>query len=168
MTAKELQDFKVDAYDKINWDAQRLQGTPIKQDTLKTMARGSKDAIERAVPETQALNKALGELYELRTPLGKAGKRLENRNLISINTPLNIGGAALVGDLFGSAGIGTTVGMITAVLSNPKAKARIAIALNKIQQGNPSWLEKNLSRAELNVALALAGREAELSQETNQ
>jgi hypothetical protein len=168
MTPAELQDFKVDAYDKINWDVRNKTGTPVKEDTFKTMARASKDAMEAAVPETHGLNAQLGDLYNLRDPLTKAQKRLDNRNLISINTPMNIGGGGLIGQLFGSVEAGTIGGMVVSVLSNPKAKAKIAIGLNKIQKGDLTWLEKNLSRSELNVAMAISGRLEEVNQETSQ
>lgn len=171
ITPKEMQQFKVDAYQKINWDAKRMTGSPIKEDTFKTMARGAKDSIEKAVPEAHDINKALGELYELQPHLVRAANRIENRNLLSINAPMNIGAGGVLGSAADATGLGATIGMFGAALGNPKIKAGVAIALNKLKQGDIGWLEANLGSAEVRIALAMAGRlndETNTSQESSQ
>lgn len=169
VTPEEMQAFKIDAYRKIKWDANRLTGSPIKEDTLKAMARGAKDSLEKAVKDAPEINKALGDLLKLQKPLAKASARLENRNLLSINTPLSVGAGGIVGDILGSGGVGLSAGFIAAALGNPKVKARIALALNKLKEGDVEWLDANINRSETVIALALASRGSELikDQETN-
>ena len=163
LTPQQLQEFKVDAYNKIAWDANRMAGAPIKEDTYKALARGAKDAIVSRIPAVDVANRELGSLYDLEPNLLRSAKRIDNRNLVSIDTPLKVTGGAVAGQTVGGAGIGAAIGTVASVLGNPKIKARIAIALDKIKKGDRVWLRKNLTPAQIRVALALAGRsEAEL------
>jgi len=161
VTPKELQAFKVDAYKRVKWNPKTGTVKPIKEDTFKALARGAKDAIEGEIPQTADINKLLGELYELQPHLKRTANRIDNRNLLSINAPLNVAGGGVLGSTLDATGIGVSAGLIGAVLGNPKTKARLAIALNKMKDGDVSWLNKNIGTAEVRVALALAGRNEE-------
>lgn len=163
LTPKELQAFKVSAYKDINWDAKRMTGTPIKEDAYKSMARGAKDAISQAVPEANEINKLLGELYELQPHLSRSASRIDNRNPIGLTTPINVGAGGYLGSVADSAGLGVAAGVVASALNNPKMQARIAIALNKMKQGDVKWLENNMHLAETRIALSLAGRNEEMT-----
>jgi phosphopantetheinyl transferase (holo-ACP synthase) len=163
LTPKELQQFKKDTYESINWDVRRQTGTPAKEATYKAAARGAKDAIAQEFPDAPEINRALSELYDLQPQLEQAAKRIADRNLLSINAPINIGAGGIIGDILGSGGVGLTVGAIGAVLGNPKVKARVAIALDKLKQGDTQWIQDNIGRQEVLIALALAGRNQQLS-----
>jgi len=54
-----------------NYDAKHLSGTPVKEQTLKTVARGAKEGVEELVPGTKQTNKALGELLDIQGALQK-------------------------------------------------------------------------------------------------
>lgn len=158
VTPDELQAFKVDAYKKIAWDAKRMAGSPIKEDTFKAMARAAKDALSKGVPGADDINRQLGELYELQPHLTRAAGRVENRNAVGLTTPLNIGAGGYAGSVAGSPEIGFLAGTAAAVINNPKMQSRLAIALNKIKQGDIGWLEANKGAAEVRLALDFAGR----------
>lgn len=158
LTPEELQNFKVEAYKDINWDSKRMTGTPVKEDAYKAMARGAKEGLESAVPGIEEVNKRLGDLYELRKPLSRAAARVENRNMFSIMAPLwgGAGGFAF-GDLLGG-GLGTAAGVGLSMMTSPKNKARFAIALRKIQDGDWKWLEDNKHLTEARLAAAVLGQ----------
>lgn len=156
LSPKELQKLKVDAYKSINWDAKRMTGAPIKEDTYKAVARGAKDSIEDLSPNVKGVNQELGALYELKPALQRSANRIENRNSIPIDAPLQIAaGSSAIG------GAGAAAGTISSVLGLPKFKAFRALLkqgliddakLSQFLKNNP-----NISMAE--VAAVIAGRE---------
>ena len=153
LTPRELQDFKTDAYKKIGWDSKRMKGTPIKEETFKAMARGAKDAVADVVPKATNINNLMGDLLDLKNPLSQAASRIDNRNFISIDTPIKTGAGAAVGGAPGA-----ILGALASIVGNPKSKAKLAIAINKIKANDTKWLDANSASAEVSVALALAGR----------
>lgn len=156
---EDLQHLKKEAYKSVAWNARRQVNAPIEEEVYKTIARGAKEAIAREVPEAAAFNKELSELYQLQPHLARAAGRLENANLTSINTPLNITAGNVVGTALGAPGIGTAIGTTAAVLGNPKIKAMTAIVLDKIRRGDVKWLRENVHPQEVIVALSEANRE---------
>lgn len=161
LSPAELQEFKVNAYKDINWDAKRMTGTPIKEDTYKAMARAAKDEIAKSVPDVANINKALGELYDLQPHLTQAARRIGNRNPIGLTTPLNVGAGGFLGSAADATGVGVAAGVVASALNNPKMQARIAIVLNKMKNGDVNWLKNNMHLAETRIALSLAGRNEE-------
>ncbi len=166
VTPKELQRFKVDAYDKISWDARRMAGTPIKEDTYKAVARGAKEAIAEEIPEASKINKVLSDLYSLEPHLERSARRVGNRNPVGLTTPINIGAGGYAGSVAGTPEIGFMAGAAAAVMNNPKMQARLAIALNKLKKGDIGWIEANKGATEVRLALDMAGRLTD--QQTNQ
>lgn len=169
-TPDELQAFKRDIYDKINFDARHLQGTPITVDTRKAIARGAKDAISNAVDGVDGLNRQLGELLDLQPHLERAANRIGNRNPIGLTTPLNVGAGSVAGELLGSGHAGMAAGAVVAALNNPKMAARISVALKKLKDGDIDWLTHNRGRQDVRIALILAARAEDIvsGQEANQ
>lgn len=162
VTPAELQTLKTDLYKKIYEANSGRKKKSIKPDTYSALARGAKDAIVSRLPETEAINQKLGDLLELKRQLPKAINRIENRDLVPYRSPI-VGG--LVGSVVDSTGAGVAAGTIAAMMGNPKVKARIAIGINKIKQGDIGWLDQNLTAAEARVALSLAGRQEEEQEE---
>lgn len=161
-TPDELQAFKRDIYSRINFDARNLQGTPVKVDTRKAVARGAKDAIANAVQGVPELNKQLGELLELQPHLERAANRIGNRNPIGLTTPLNVGAGSIAGEILGSGGAGMAAGSVVAAINNPKMAARIAVALKKLKDNDVNWLEANSGRQDVRIALMLASQANEI------
>lgn len=177
LTADELQTFKREAYKDINWDAQRMTGTPVKEEGLKAMGRGAKDALEEMIPEIKGLNQEMGDFLDLRNRkkrskdhLGKAAGRIENREPFSLGGATKLGAGGGLGYMMGDPMMGMAAGALTVLANQPKVKARLAIVLNKINQNDRTWLEANRSTAEVRLAMALMGRmqDEEASQPTNQ
>lgn len=168
-TPKELQAFKRDLYERINFDASRLKGTPIKEATDKSLARGAKDAIADAVKGVPEINKELGELLELNKYLPRAANRIGNRNAFGLTTPLNVAGGSIAGEVLGSGAAGMAAGTVAAALNNPKVAARVAIALKRLKEGDIGWLEANRGLQDVRIALYLAGNAEQIisDQETN-
>lgn len=93
----------------------------------KGIGRGLKEGVEQAVPGVKEANARAKELIDLSEVLNKTVNRIENNNLISLNTDL----AAVVGAQVSGAGGAATLGAARGVLGLPKVKARIAMALYK-------------------------------------
>lgn len=128
-SASDLQKIKRDLYEKIGWDAKRMKGSPIKEDTYKAIAKGAKEGVEALIPESQSINKDWGDLLELLPHLQRSANRIENRNLISLSAPMNIGA--------GTAAAGTSgmiAGVVASILENPKVSPRIAMTLEKMRK----------------------------------
>jgi len=156
LTPQELQELKVNTYKSINWDAKRMTGTPIKEDTYRAIAKGAKEGVEQMAPEVKGVNRDLSNLYELQPHLDRAAARIENKNIMSINDPLLLGAGAATG---GAAG--TTLASIVALLGKDRIKGVNAVRLqNLINDSNFQQFIKNnptISNAEL--AAIIAGRE---------
>ena len=128
-TPRELQDFKTNAYAKINFDMAEGSAGFAKNETRKAMASGAKEALEEINPKVQTTNQQLGELLELKPHLERSVSRVQNRDAVGIGAPIKAGaGEAVAGKA------GATVGAISSVIDNPKIKSKLAIKLNDLQK----------------------------------
>ena len=91
----------------------------------KGLGRGLKEGVEQAVPGVKEANARAKELIDLSEVLNKTVNRIENSNLVSLNTDL----AAVVGAQLSGAGGAATLGAARGVLGLPRVKARIAMVL---------------------------------------
>jgi len=164
VSPRELQDFKVDLYDKIY--QRKTSGSGVKRKGTKTqaqstVARGAKDAISEAIPETADVNRQLSGLYTARAPLERAVNRLENANKISIRGPLNVGaGGALTAAT--SNPLPILAGIASWVVDNPQVKGRLARGIRNARKGDIGAVEKVMKgTTEIRLALALAERSDE-------
>ncbi len=154
LTPHELQTLKLDTYKKINWDAKRMTGSPIKEDTYKAVAKGAKEGLESIAPEVKGVNQQLGPLYELQPHLQRAAGRIGNRQLISINAPLNATAGSSIGGPVGAA-IGTGV----SILEIPQVAARNAIKLKAMQnKGLLNMTDNSIPWSAARMGLLQAGR----------
>lgn len=134
ITPRELQDLKTNAYQKINFDIKQGQAGFAKNEARSAIARGAKGALEGIDPNIQAINRASGDLLELSGELDSVVNRLDNRNLISLDTAAKIAAGAGLGTAVGSPILGSVVGVTAAVAGNPRVKAKTAIILENIRK----------------------------------
>lgn len=128
LTPDELQALKRDAYKRINFDLRQGKASFAKNETAKSIANQAKEAVEGVDPSIKSTNRRMGELIELRDELERTVSRLDNRNLISLDTAAKIGAGAATGT-----GAGTAVGTGAAILGAPRIKARVAMGLHNIR-----------------------------------
>ena len=149
-----MQAIKRDIYNKINFDAKYLRGTPIKESTYKALARGAKDAIEKEVPGIGEANRTMGDLLDLQPHLQRAANRIEHNNVIPLNAPVNI----LAGSTAGPAG--ATAGVLASILEAAKPRALAAQKLYNMQKMTPIDILNNRPlMAQARLAAILAGRQ---------
>lgn len=156
LTPSELQELKVNTYKDINWDAKRMTGTPIKEDTYKAVARAAKEGVEQVAPGVSATNKELGRLYELQPHLARAANRIENKNIVSINdAPVVLAGTAAGG------GAGATLAAVTRILSRDKIMSLGAMKLNDLVKdaGFQQFMRNNPNISQAELLAAISGRE---------
>ena len=126
LTVKQIHRIKKEIYKDLPPSA----FAPTKRDVIKTkidktLARGAKEVVEEAAPEVKGLNKRAGELIELSEVLGRTVNRIENSNLLSLNTDLAaVAGAHIAG------GPGAVIGAASrGIFGLPIMKARLAQVL---------------------------------------
>lgn len=155
LTPKELQNIKVNAYKDINWDAKRMTGAPIKEDTFKAVAKGAKESIEELAPNVKETNAKLGELLELQPHLQRAANRIENRNMIPLDAPLQVAAGTGVGGT-----LGAVLGAVTSFMGLPKVKANTALRLRSLMDsGFAEFLDNNSALSSAEIMAILASRE---------
>lgn len=130
----ELQKFKEDIYNKINFDAINKRSNLALDNTRKAIAKSAKEAIEK-VADVRDFNRELGRLLSLKKRLDPAAARIERSDVFGMNTAARITAGSIAG---GPAG--TAVGVGASVLEAPKIKAAIAVKLAKIQRNNQTNL----------------------------
>lgn len=100
----------------------------------KALARGLKEELQTQFPEIKNLNAQEGQFLNLDGVLEKSLNRISNHQLMGIGTPIVAG--AVGGTAGGGAGI--AAGVLKAVLDDPIAKSRLAIAISKAGGITPS------------------------------
>lgn len=128
LSVKELHQIKKEIYQDLPSKAFQVGKMPREKALIaaqKGLARGAKEVVEEAVPGIKELNRRAGELIELSKVLNRTVSRVENNNLISLNTEL----AAIVGAEVKGAGGAAVLGATRHVFGLPRIKARIAMAL---------------------------------------
>ena len=128
LTPRELQDLKTDAYKRINFDLTQGKASFAKNEAMKSMARQAKESLEGIDPDIQGLNRQMGDLLELNKELERVVSRLDNRNLISLDTAVKIGAGASTGTT-----TGTVAGTAASVLGAPRVKAKTAMVLENLR-----------------------------------
>jgi hypothetical protein len=153
VTVKQLQEFKKQAYKKINYDRSNMLGDLGRETALKDAARAAKEAIEEVVPAVKKPNEKLSALYEVMPPTARASSRIENKDLFGIGAPIKITAAESVG----AAPIGIGLGLLE------KGKAGLAQYLSAIKKRGVTgvFFENYIFPAMVREGLYVAG---ELSQ----
>ena len=129
LTPREVQDLKRSAYRQLRFDVSQQSGQFATTETEKAIIRGAKKSLEKIGPDVQKINKREGKLLELGDELERAVGRLDNRNLISLDTAAKIAAGAATGSP-----AGTAAGVGASALGAPRVKARMAITLENIRK----------------------------------
>jgi len=153
LTPNELQEIKTSFYDDINFDAKQLRSQKGVDAGRKAIARAAKESIE-GVADVKGVNKQIGDLLELKKPLGKASGRIENRDIIGIGPPIKIGAAGAAGG-----DIGAGVGLLASIFENPHVKARMAVKMKQLQDaGIINMVDNNLAATLAHYGLLQSSR----------
>ena len=151
LTARQLQDLKISAQQASKYEPGTVRETGTEQ-ASKAVAKAAKEGVEELVPDAAAINKELAELKKLKKPLMQAASRIENRDLISIGTPLKtMAGGEMAG------GRGAIVGAIAGMAE--AKKAQMALGLKAMQDaGLGNLINQDLMRTLIKQGLYQTGR----------
>lgn len=154
LTPQELQEFKTDAYKRINYDRGSEKASIAKEETYKAMSKAAKESLETQIPEIGALNRQQGALLELLPHLQRSAGRIENRDFMGIGGGIKAtGGQALAGD------IGATAGLGQSIFEMPKVKSKAALSLYKKQkQGLGMFTDNSIRNALIRQMLSQQGQ----------
>jgi hypothetical protein len=123
VTVKQLQEFKKQAYKKINYDRKNLKGNLGREAALKDAARAAREAIEELAPAVKKPNEKLAAFYEVLPATARASSRIENKDLFGIGSSIKLTAAESVG----AAPIGIGLGLLE------KGKAGLAQYLSALK-----------------------------------
>jgi hypothetical protein len=159
MTLQEIQKFKTDTYDLINWNRKDPSRAPIQEKAYKAAAREGREQIEKRVPEIREINDQLAGLYELEEPLRNAANRAELQSVFGL-------GGLTRGAVVGSGGmaLGVPPAVVAAMsaagvaVGHPKIQAAIALITHKLKNNDVDWLKKNMKIPAVNMVVTQLGR----------
>ena len=138
VTAKDLQEFKIDISSKINWKSKNLRGTPTEEKLFENLRKSAKEGIADAIPEISPLNKELSELLNLEPYLIRGADRIGNRDFMGIGPGIkSSGGRAIAGDA------GAAAGVLSGIFDMPRVKSGLGIAFNEYRNNPISALLDN-------------------------
>ena len=150
----EAQALKQNIYKRVNYDKANLKGNYATVDARKTVAKGAKESLEELDPSIKGYNSEIGDMLELQGPLARSSSRIENRNPIPFDAPMNIAAGGLAADVPGVA-----AGTALSIFEMPRVKARAAILAEQLRNPNIGSLTKNrLAPMALKQALLQSGR----------
>lgn len=143
VTPQQLQDFKSDAYKRVDYKRAPEKPSIAKEEAYKAMAGSARESLEGFIPELRAINTQYGSLRELQPNLQKAVGRIENRDLMGLGATAKTGAGGALGGIPGA-----LVGFSQSLLDNPKIKGRTALELYKKQnQGLGMFLDNSARNA---------------------
>ena len=140
LTPREVQDLKRSAYRQLRFDVSQQSGSFATTEAEKAIIRGAKKSLEQIDPSVQKINLREGKLLELGDELERAVGRLDNRNLISLDTAAKIAAGSATGSP-----VGTGAGVAASALGAPRVKAKTALILENIRKS--SELSDQVSKA---------------------
>lgn len=82
VTPQQLQEFKADAYKRIDFGRAPEKPSIAKEQAYRSMANVAKTSLENFIPELKSINTEYGALRELQPNLQRAVSRIENRDLM--------------------------------------------------------------------------------------
>ena len=128
LTARQLQNIKLDAYER-GYRSSRKDKPPLREQAYQNIGRTAREQIEGlAGREVGLLNRELGNLLEMRTPLERAANRIDQRNLVSMpQTILAAPGIAARDPISG------LLGAALGALITPENQARLGIMTERLR-----------------------------------
>jgi hypothetical protein len=156
VTPQQLQDFKADAYKRIDFGRAPEKPSLAKEEAYRAMAGSARQSLEGFMPELKDINAQYGALRELQPNLQKAVGRIENRDLMGLSATAKTGAGGALGGIPGA-----VIGFGQSLLDNPKIKGKAALELYKKQnQGLGMFLDNSARNA---LARQLIEQQFELS-----
>ena len=139
VTPQQLQDFKADAYKRIDFGRAPEKPSLAKEEAYRAMAGSARQSLEGFMPELRDINAQYGALRELQPNLQKSVGRIENRDLMGLGATAKTGAGGALGGIPGA-----LLGFGQSLLDNPKIKGKAALELYKKQnQGLGMFLDNN-------------------------
>jgi len=143
VTPQQLQEFKADAYKRIDFGRAPEKPSIAKEQAYRSMADVAKKSLESFIPELKSINTQYGALKELQPNLQRAVGRIENRDLMGLGTTAKTGAGGALGGIPGA-----LVGFGQSLLDSPKIKGKVALELYKKQnQGLGMFLDNSARNA---------------------
>jgi len=139
VTPQQLQEFKTDAYQRIDFGRSPEKPSIPKEQSYKAMAGSARQSLEDLMPELKAINAQYGSLKELQPNLQRSVGRIENRDLMGLGATAKTGAGGALGGIPGA-----LVGFGQSLLDSPKIKGEAALKLYKKQnQGLGMFLDNS-------------------------
>lgn len=139
VTPQQLQEFKADAYKRIDFGRAPEKPSLAKEEAYRAMAGSARQSLEEFMPELRDINAQYGALRELQPNLQRAVGRIENRDLMGLGATAKTGAGGALGGIPGA-----LVGFGQSLLDSPKIKGKAALELYKKQnQGLGMFLDNN-------------------------
>lgn len=153
LTPSQLQDFKQNIYNKVDYGTRKQTGTMAEEEVYKGMGRAAKEAIQAQVPGIANLNAQQGALINLLPNLERSASRIENRDILGIGSPIKTQAGAAIGGIPGAA-----IGASQSIFELPKVKSKAALELyKKQQQGLGMFYDNSPEAAALRQLLQQSG-----------
>jgi hypothetical protein len=139
VTPQQLQDFKADAYKRIDFGRAPEKPSLAKEEAYRAMAGSARQSLEGFMPELKDINTQYGALRELQPNLQRSVGRIENRDLMGLGATAKTGAGGALGGIPGA-----LVGFSQSLLDSPKIKGKAALELYKKQnQGLGMFLDNS-------------------------
>ena len=132
LTPAQLQTFKKDAHQQINFDMSQQGASFAGNETAKTMASGARETLESLHPDIKGLNAREGAILNTLEDLQRSSSRINNRDWMGIGVPLK----SVAAESIAGPWIGGATGAYS-ILMTPARRAQMAITLNKLQKAKP-------------------------------
>lgn len=165
LDVEEVNKFKKHANAEL-YDEYGRRKKDVRSESWDTLRRGSRKALEDAVPGLEEVNKKAKELLDIEKPLKKSLKAMSSQQRILKGLAVGSGtgiaalGAHALGGPVAAGGV-----LALAYLSRPASKARIGIALNRIKNGASNWVPEGMTMGEVRAAAWLASQQRQAEQE---
>ena len=138
VTPRQLQEFKTDAYKRIDFDRAAGNPTIAKEEVFKGMSKAAREALEQQDANLKALNARYGSLINLEEPLQKAAGRIEQRDIFGLDLGTKTGAGGVVGGTPGA-----VAGAALSFFDKPKVKSKAALELYKKQKQGINMFRDN-------------------------
>jgi hypothetical protein len=139
VTPQQLQEFKADAYKRIDFGRAPEKPSLAKEEAYRAMAGSARQSLEEFMPELRGINAQYGALRELQPNLQRAVGRIENRDLMGLGATAKTGAGGALGGIPGA-----VIGFGQSLLDSPKIKGKAALELYKKQnQGLGMFLDNS-------------------------
>ena len=139
VTPQQLQEFKADAYKRIDFGRAPEKPSLAKEEAYRAMAGSARQSLEEFMPELRDINAQYGALRELQPNLQRAVGRIENRDLMGLGATAKTGAGGALGGIPGA-----VIGFGQSLLDSPKIKGKAALELYKKQnQGLGMFLDNS-------------------------